>query len=75
MNIIRSFTLLLALACVVPAMAEELAVGDPAPDFSLLGSDGKRHALADFKGKQAVVLAWYPRAFTSKTAISSGSTM
>jgi peroxiredoxin Q/BCP len=73
MNIIRSFTLLLTLACVLPAMAEELAVGDPAPDFSLLGSDGKRHALADFKGKQAVVLAWYPRAFTSGCTVECKS--
>ena len=40
-------------------------VGDPAPDFELQGSDGKTNKLADFKGKQAVVIAWFPRAFTS----------
>jgi peroxiredoxin Q/BCP len=39
-------------------------VGDPAPEFSLKGSDGKSHALADCKGKCAVVLAWFPKAFT-----------
>lgn len=39
-------------------------VGDPAPDFSLQGSDGKIHKLSDFKGKKAVVLAWFPKAFT-----------
>ena len=44
--------------------AAELAVGDVAPDFKLQGSDGKTHALADFKGKQAVVVAWFPKAFT-----------
>jgi peroxiredoxin Q/BCP len=38
--------------------------GDAAPGFSLPGSDGKVHSLADFKGKQVVVLAWYPKAFT-----------
>ncbi len=38
--------------------------GDPAPPFSLTGSDGKTHTLADFKGKRAVVLAWFPKAFT-----------
>jgi thioredoxin-dependent peroxiredoxin len=44
--------------------AAELKVGDDAPDFSMVGSDGKTYKLADFKGKQAVVVAWYPRAFT-----------
>jgi thioredoxin-dependent peroxiredoxin len=46
-----------------PAPAE-LKVGDPAPAFSLPGSDGKTYSLADFKGKKAVVLAWFPKAFT-----------
>jgi peroxiredoxin Q/BCP len=41
----------------------ELKVGDAAPAFSLPGSDGKTHSLADSKGK-AVVLAWFPKAFT-----------
>ncbi|ADV64109.1 alkyl hydroperoxide reductase/ Thiol specific antioxidant/ Mal allergen [Isosphaera pallida ATCC 43644] len=40
-------------------------VGDPAPDFELQASDGKTYKLSDFKGKQAVVIAWFPRAFTS----------
>lgn len=40
------------------------AVGDPAPDFKLPGSDGKTHSLADFKGKQAVVISFFPKAFT-----------
>ena len=44
--------------------AEALKVGDGAPDFSLPGSDGKTYKLADFKGKRAVVLAWFPKAFT-----------
>jgi len=44
--------------------AEGLKVGDPAPDFELVGSDGKTHKLADYKGKQAVVIAWFPKAFT-----------
>ena len=43
----------------------ELKVGDAAPDFTLQGSDGKTYHLADFKGKKAVVLAWFPKAFTS----------
>jgi peroxiredoxin Q/BCP len=39
-------------------------VGDKAPDFKLKGSDGKDYTLAQFKGKQAVVIAWFPKAFT-----------
>ena len=45
------------------ARGEELKVGDMAPDFSMMGSDGKTHKLSDYRGK-TVVLAWYPRAFT-----------
>jgi thioredoxin-dependent peroxiredoxin len=42
----------------------ELKVGDMAPAFNLPGSDGRTHRLADYKGKSAVVLAWFPKAFT-----------
>jgi peroxiredoxin len=41
----------------------ELKVGDQAPAFEMQGSDGKVHRLSDYKGK-AVVLAWFPKAFT-----------
>ncbi len=40
------------------------AVGQPAPDFSLPGSGGATHSLADYAGKQ-VVLYFYPKADTS----------
>jgi peroxiredoxin Q/BCP len=39
-------------------------VGDPAPDFSLMGSDGQPYSLSDYRGRKAVVLAWFPKAFT-----------
>ena len=42
----------------------QLKVGDEAPAFSLAGSDGKTHSLGDHLGKRAVVLAWFPKAFT-----------
>jgi thioredoxin-dependent peroxiredoxin len=41
----------------------ELKEGDAAPNFTLPGSDGKTHKLSDYQGK-AVVLAWFPKAFT-----------
>jgi hypothetical protein len=41
-----------------------LAMGDRAPDFSLPGTDGKQHQLSDYRGRQAVVLAWFSKAFT-----------
>ena len=53
----------LVVAAALQAPAVELKEGDPAPAFSLTGSDGKVHRLEDYKGR-AVVLAWFPRAFT-----------
>jgi len=54
----------LSVLIVAGAAAAELKVGDPAPPFSLPGSDGKTYSLEDFKGKSAVVVAWFPKAFT-----------
>lgn len=46
-----------------PQYSAALKVGDKAPDFTLPGSDGKAHSLADYRGT-TVVLAWFPKAFT-----------
>ncbi len=46
------------------AATDELRPGDKAPAFSLEGSDGKTYTLDQFKGKSAVVIAWFPKAFT-----------
>jgi len=42
----------------------QLKVGDMAPDFSLPSTQGGRVKLSDFRGKNTVVLAFYPAAFT-----------
>ena len=41
----------------------ELKAGDPAPDFTLPGSDGRSYRLKDLAGRP-VVIAWFPKAFT-----------
>ena len=47
-----------------PAPAQELKVGDMAPDFTLQASDGQTYTLSKLRGK-TVVLAWFPKAFTA----------
>jgi peroxiredoxin Q/BCP len=42
----------------------ELQPGDIAPPFRLSASDGRTYSLSQFAGRQAVVLAWFPKAFT-----------
>ncbi len=66
-NLIRSFVLLcvavmFSLASFVNA--EMPKVGAAVPDFEMQGSDGKTYTAKDFIGKQAVIIAWFPRAFT-----------
>jgi peroxiredoxin Q/BCP len=60
--IVSALTLVAFL--VAPVCAAEPKVGEKAPDFKLPGSDGKSYSLKEFAGKKAVVIAWYPRAFT-----------
>jgi peroxiredoxin Q/BCP len=58
---------LLSCLGLLPAVAlcgGQLKVGDAAPDFSLPASTGKNVRLSDYLGKQTVVLAFFPKAFT-----------
>jgi thioredoxin-dependent peroxiredoxin len=41
-----------------------LKVGDMAPDFTLTATNGQKVHLSDFRGKNTVVLAFFPAAFT-----------
>ncbi|MCC7010234.1 MAG: redoxin domain-containing protein [Acidobacteria bacterium] len=56
-----------------PPVPTVVKVGDMAPDFTLQGTDGKTHKLSDYRGKQAVVLAWFPKAFTAGCTIECKS--
>lgn len=41
-----------------------LKVGDVAPDFTLPSTQGGKVTLSSFRGKNTVVLAFFPAAFT-----------
>ena len=64
---LRAIAVATMLACGIAtagiAGADELKVGDKAPDFTLPGTDGKTYTLSQMRGKN-VVLAWFPKAFT-----------
>lgn len=66
-----SCTLLILSAPLVSA--KELAVGDMAPEFTLPASDGKTYTLSDYRDKQVVILAWYPKAYTRGCTIECKS--
>jgi peroxiredoxin Q/BCP len=71
----KSFSITIFCLLFLPAiaMAESLAVGDMAPNFTLQASDGKTYTLADYRDKQAVVIAWYPKAYTKGCTIECKS--
>ena len=60
----RTATALAATLALAATTSAEVNVGDPLPDFEMKGSDGKTYKLADFKDKKAIVIAWFPKAFT-----------
>ena len=76
MNSIKSVSVLLLLLVVGlsgTASAGSLKVGDMAPNFVLSASDGNSYDLAFFKDKRAVVIAWFPKAYTSGCTIECKS--
>ncbi len=71
---LRKFTALLtSLLLISTAAATELKVGDMAPDFNLQATTGEFFKLSDYRGRQAVVLAWYPMANTRGCTIECRS--
>ena len=67
------FILCLWILPVISVHASDLNVGDPAPDFTLQASDGGTYTLSDYRGKQAVVIAWFPKAYTSGCTVECKS--
>ena len=69
MNKTTLFAAATALALGGAASAEPLQAGDKAPAFNLESTAGGNYAL----GERAVVLAWFPRAFTQGCTIECKS--
>ena len=72
-SLLCAFALSLAASAAFAQTPVELKVGDPAPNFTLPATDGKTYNLSDFKGKSAVVVAWFPKAFTQGCTIECKS--
>jgi peroxiredoxin Q/BCP len=72
MNGIKNTFITLAMLS-FSALSWALDIGDQAPAFSMQGTDGKTYSLEQFHDKQAVVIAWYPKAFTSGCTIECKS--
>lgn len=64
---------LLAIFSSFSLLASDLKVGEQAPNFKLQATNGDYYQLSDYKGKQAVVLAWYPMANTRGCTIECKS--
>jgi peroxiredoxin Q/BCP len=65
--------IVLLIGLLFVGMAQALEVGDLAPDFTLPATDGKEYTLSDFRGKQVVVIAWFPKAYTRGCTIECKS--
>lgn len=57
---LQYFVLSMSLAGVSLSLADELAAGQPAPDFELPDQSGQLHSIEDYRG-QWVALYFYPK--------------
>ena len=64
---------IIAVVLSTTALATDLEVGDVAPNFELMATDGKMYKLSDYKDKKTVVLAFYPMANTRGCTIECRS--
>ncbi|MBA6264409.1 MAG: redoxin domain-containing protein [Colwellia sp.] len=72
-NTSKVVSTLLAIFTSFSLLASDLKVGEQAPNFKLQATNGDYYQLSDYKGKQAVVLAWYPMANTRGCTIECKS--
>ena len=72
MSISKNLTMLV-ISLLVSNSSLSLEIGDQAPDFELQATDGNTYTLSQDHDKEAVVIAWYPRAFTSGCTIECKS--
>jgi peroxiredoxin Q/BCP len=57
--------LFVSLSMALPGLAFAAPeIGDPAPDFSMQGSDGNTYSLQQLVGNSGIVIAFFPKAFT-----------
>ena len=70
---LNRFLAIALITALLPTSVFGLEVGDVAPDFTLQATDGKTYTLGDFKGKKAVVIAWFPKAYTRGCTIECKS--
>src|SRR5436190_850481 len=73
MRVLATLALTAIVGTGAAVQAADLGVGDKAPDFKLVASDGKTYHLSSYKGKKAVVLAWFPKAFTQGCTVECKS--
>jgi peroxiredoxin Q/BCP len=65
--------ILLAVFTSFSLLATNLKVGEQAPNFKLQATNGNYYQLTDYRGKQVIVLAWYPMANTRGCTIECKS--
>ena len=64
LRFVLAWMLVVGSGLVSDAAAQAPQVGAPAPGFTLQASDGQTYTLSKLRGR-TVVLAWFPKAFTS----------
>ena len=72
-KMLKTVCTLLVILFSFSLLATDLNIGELAPNFKLQATNGDYYQLSDYKGKQAVVIAWYPMANTRGCTIECKS--